>query len=112
MIQSKHTILAEYHRSTSVNDLGRRLECCGAKNGNMCGRDLKVIRKVLGFERYAELSKNGVYTIIFNYLLFKGEYDAIAWIELDCLHDGITNFEDYMSVDEIHEAHRNWRKYK
>jgi len=42
--------------SSSVNDLGRKLKCAGSQYGNMNGRDLKKIRKAIGFAEYVRLA--------------------------------------------------------
>jgi len=44
--------------SSSVNDLGRRLKCAGSHIGNMNGRDLREIRKVIGFAEYVRLASS------------------------------------------------------
>jgi len=42
--------------SSSVNDLGRNLKCSGSQHGNMNGRDLREIRKAIGFAEYVRLA--------------------------------------------------------
>ena len=73
----------------SVNALGRSLGCAGAEKSNMCGRDLVVIRRALGFQLYVKLSAPGSwYRKLF--LLIKWDPDLLRKAEQEIFKTGKT----------------------
>lgn len=56
MLDEEILRLARFY--SSVNGLGRSLKYSGSKNGNMNGRDLRKIRKAIGFAEYVRLASS------------------------------------------------------
>ena len=59
------------------------------------------------------LSKNGVYSKIYNYLKYIRDFSTIDQIDKKIQETGIVlDFTYFLSIEAINEAYDNWRKYK